>query len=452
MSPNLKIFSRLVLFLSFFLAISDTLFAQNYESVNSGNWTTAANWSRISGCCSNFPISGQTNGTTNVNHNMTFTGNYSSGSATININAGNTMSVNGSFAVGGGSNVNVYGTLEISGSATLNSLFRIFPGGRVIIDGNLTVVSSNNLVVGTSVAPPPYADLVVKGNLISQTSGDVTINQNGRVAIYGDVTAAGGGTLFRVNNGGQVYVDGDITFTGGGSQIINNNTTSPYGLYVNGTEVNSGGGSSVTTNRGEKDDLINSNPNFFDWIANQEDSPLPVELLFFNALINEGSVLLAWATASQLNFDYFSVEHSTDGFVWNEISRIKGEGTTQNRDEYNLKNVRSLSGNNYYRLKLVDLDGTFAFSKVLVITMDDPKDISIYPNPVNQSEMIAIELNFLPNDGDRIMLYNSFGVELMNFTITATKLSVPLSDLKAGTYIVKYVSANSAPVSRLVVQ
>lgn len=452
MSPNLKIFSRLLFVLTCYLFFSLPISAQNFTSVGGGSWTTASNWNNTSGWGGTTPPSNQSSGTTNVNHNLTYTGNFIAGSARININTGITMSVNGSFTIGGGGQVNVYGTLEVSGSAVLNSSLNIFPGGKVIIDGNLTVVSSNNLTVGTTAVPPSYSDLIVKGNLISQTSGDVTIERNGRVAIYGDVTAAGGGTLFRVNNGGQVYVDGDITFTGGGSQIINNNTTSPYGLYVNGTVVNSGGGSSVTTNRGDKDDLINSNPNFFDWIANQEDSPLPVELLFFNALIDDESVLLTWATASQLNFDYFSVEHSTDGFVWNEISRIKGEGTTQSRDEYNLKNARSLAGNNYYRLKMVDLDGTFEFSKVLVITIDEPMDISIYPNPVNQSEMIAIELNFLPNDGDRIMLYNSFGVELMNFTITSTKLSVPLSDLKAGTYIVKYVSANSALVSRLVVQ
>lgn len=452
MSPNLKIFYRLVLFLPFFLTFSETLFAQNYESISSGNWTTAANWSRISGCCSNFPISGQTNGTTNVNHNMTFTGNYSSGSATININAGNTMSVNGSFAVGGGSNVNVYGTLEISGSATLNSSLRIFPGGKVIIDGNLTVVSSNNLVVGTSVAPPPYADLVVKGNLISQTSGDVTINRNGRVAIYGDVTAAGGGTLFTVNNGGQVYVDGDINFSGGGSHIYNNNTASPYGLYVNGNVVNSGGGSSVTANRGDQDDLINSNPDFFNWIATQEDSPLPVELLFFEAGNNNGLVELNWATASQLDFDYFSIEHSTDGFSWEEIERVKGEGTTQNRNEYNLVNLRSVIGSNYYRLKMVDLDGTFEYSKAVVIIIDGPMEFSIYPNPANRSDILSIELNFIPNEGDRITVYTAYGLELLNLPIQLTKLQLQLSDLKPGTYIIRYNGLNSSKTHKILVQ
>jgi hypothetical protein len=435
-----------------YLAFSVPVMAQNYTSVNSGNWTTASNWTRTSGCCSNYPESPQSNGTTNVSHNMTFTGNYSSGSATINVNAGITMTVNGGFTIGGGGTVNVYGTLDISGSAVLNSSLKIFPGGKVIIDGNLTVVSSDNLTVGTTVAPPPYADLVVKGNLISQTSGDVTIERNGRVAIYGDVTAAGGGTLFRVNNGGQVYIDGDITFTGGGSQIINNNTTTPYGLYVNGTVVNSGGGSTVTTNKGTKNDLINTNPDFFNWLATQEDSPLPVELLFFEANNNNGFVELDWATASQLDFDYFAIEHSTDAQVWEELKQIKGQGTTNNRTDYKLSDVKSLVGANYYRLKMVDLDGTFEYSMVDYVNMEESKQMSLYPNPINQAETLTLDFNFTPNDGDKIFIYNHLGVELLAFTASASSIAVALDDLKPGTYLVKYISVNSSIISRLMVE
>ncbi len=452
MSPNLKIFPRIVFLFLVFLVFSVPVLAQDYTSVNSGNWITASNWNRTAGCCSNFPTSPQSNGTTNVNHNMTFTGNYSSGSATINVNTGITMTVNGGFTIGGGGTVNVYGTLDISGSALLNSSLIIFPGGKVIIDGNLTVVSSDNLTVGTIVAPPAYADLVVKGDLISQTSGDVTIERNGRVAIYGDVTATGGGTLFRVNNGGQVYIDGDITFTGGGSQIINNNTTSPYGLYVNGTVVNSGGGSTVTTNKGTKNDLINTNPDFFNWLTTQEDSPLPVELIFFEASNNKGFVELNWATASQLDFDYFAVEHSKDAQVWEELKQIKGQGTTNNRTDYKLSDVKSLVGANYYRLKMVDLDGTFEYSMVDYVNMEEPKQMSLYPNPINQSETLTLNLNFTPNDGDKIFVYNQLGVEILSLAVSTSNIAVALNDLKEGTYLVKYVSANSSIMSRLMVK
>ena len=111
----------------------------------------------------------------------------------------------------------------------------------MIVEGSVTVVSSTYLTIGTAVAPPPYADMIIYQNLVQQSSGDVTINRNGRLAVFGNITdSGGGGTFIQVNNGGQAYVHGNITYSGGGSSIQNNNTTSPYGLYVNGTATSSG--------------------------------------------------------------------------------------------------------------------------------------------------------------------------------------------------------------------
>lgn len=442
MSPNLKIFSRNAIFL-FVLILSFKVSAQT--SAANGNWTTGSTWSGGSA-----PTSGWT--TINVNHTIAKTTGHNV-AGTLNVNSPNgKLTINGDLVVTGGSTVDVAGELRVNGNVTLNSNILIRPGGKVIIEGTLTVVSSTYLTVGTNVAPPAYADLVVKGNLISQSSGDVTIERNGRVVIYGDVTADGGGTLFRVNNGGQVYIDGDITFTGGGSQIINNNTTSPYGLYVNGTVVNSGGGSTVTTNKGNKNDLINTNPDFFNWIAAQEGSPLPVELLFFEANNNNGFVELDWATASQLDFDYFAIEHSTDAQVWEELKQIKGQGTTNSRTDYKLSDVKSLVGANYYRLKMVDLDGTFEYSMVDYVNMEESKQMSLYPNPINQAETLTLDFNFTPNDGDKIFIYNHLGVELLSFTASASSIAVALDDLKPGTYLVKYISVSSSIISRLMVE
>ncbi|GCC53594.1 hypothetical protein SanaruYs_38390 [Chryseotalea sanaruensis] len=391
-----------------------------------------------------------------MNHDMSITGNYNLPGGTLNVNAGKKLTISGNLVVGiggGGNVVNVYGTLEIAGNVTLNSDFRIHPGGKVVVDGSVTVINSQYLRIGTAAAPPGYADMVIKQNLVSQSSGDVTINQNGRLAVYGNVTNdTSGDTVITVNQGGQVYIHGNVNLIGGGDDIINNNSSDPYGLYVNGTVSASGGGSTIDSNVGDKQDLLNTNSGFANWVASQSDSPLPVELLFFKTLKNNGSVELKWATASQLNFDYFSVEHSTDGFAWNEISRIKGEGTTQSKNEYNLKNAMFLAGNNYYRLKMVDLDGTFEFSKVLVITIDEPTDIFIYPNPVNQSELISIELNFLPNDGDRIVICNIYGLELLSIPIYLTKVQLQLSDFKPGAYLINYIGSNSSQTYKILIQ
>lgn len=177
-----------------------------------------------------------------INHSLNITGSASFG-GTVNINSAGTLTVDANFTVNGGGTINVYGTLIVAGNITLNGNLRVHPGGKVIVEGSVTVRSSNYLTIGTNVAPPPYADMIIYQDIIQQSSGDVTINRNGRLAVFGDVTDSnGGGTFIRVNQGGQVYVHGDIAYSGGGSNIQNNNTTNPYGLYVNGTATSSGGG------------------------------------------------------------------------------------------------------------------------------------------------------------------------------------------------------------------
>ena len=160
-------------------------------------------------------------GTNTINGAINVAGNFTVSNGTTNIYG--SVSATGNLSISGGATVNVYGTLEISGNANLNANLRIHPGGKVIIHGSATVVSANYLNIGTNTAPPPYADLIIYQNLVQQGSGDVTVNRNGRVAIFGNITdSGGGGTFIRVENGGQAYVHGNVAYSGGGSSIQNN--------------------------------------------------------------------------------------------------------------------------------------------------------------------------------------------------------------------------------------
>ena len=114
----------------------------------------------------------------------------------------------------------------------------------------------------------------MNGNLVSVSSGDMLVNTNGRVVIYGSVSGNDGGTILTINNGGQVYIHGNLTFTGGNSSIVNNNSIVPYGLYVNGSVSNSGGGSSTSVNRTNLNTMYSSNQSFFDWISQTPNSPV----------------------------------------------------------------------------------------------------------------------------------------------------------------------------------
>ncbi|MCE2996915.1 MAG: T9SS type A sorting domain-containing protein, partial [Flammeovirgaceae bacterium] len=393
-----------------------------------------------------------TSGTALVNHNLSVTGNYVLGSATFQINAGKTVTVSGDFTVNGGATVNVSGTLQIDGNVTLNSNLNILPGGQVIVKGNINVVSSTYLNVGTNVAPPAYADLIVYQNLISVTSGDVSVNRNGRVAVFGNVTASGGGTLLTVNNGGQVYVNGNINFSGGGSNIANNNTTSPFGLYVNGTTTNSGGGSSTTSNKADKATLQSTNPSFFSWVQTSSPSTLPIQLLYFTAQKENTNIVLQWATASELNFDRFEIEHSFNGLNFTTLGTKSGFGkNTDEMHEYSSSISMYVQGINYYRLKSVDLDGQFEYSDVLAIEADTQLEVATFPNPAH--DFIIVKTNFEFNPSDRISLTDSNGSEVLHVSVSSLETKIELSEsMPRGIYYVQYKGTAMTKTMRVILQ
>jgi hypothetical protein len=432
--------------------LTHSAFAQNYTTLASGSWTTPANWSNTSGWGDATPniSSGHGSGTATVNHNMVVTGNYALASATLLINAGRSVTVTGNFSVGGGGTVNVYGILEINGNATLNSNLNIFPGGQVIVRGTLTVNSSNYLTVGTSVAPPPYADLIVYQNIVSGSSGDITVNRNGRVAVFGNVTAAGGGTLFTVNNGGQVYIHGNINFSGGGSQIVNNNSTSPYGLYVNGTVTNSGGGSTSTTNQGNQATMQSTNPTFGSWVQNIPGSPLPVELLYFSGKLENESVLLTWATASELNFHKFVIEHSINGQSFQAVGEVSGSGFDAHEKNTYSFTAAAPASRNYYRLKSIDKDGSFEFSQTIRVERETDLTVEIYPNPA--VDHVTIRINFEPTLQDHVQVLDPAGNVVFAMIMDSLQINIPFAqNLKPGVYLVKY-QGSIDKITRLLIQ
>ncbi|MDR3716859.1 MAG: hypothetical protein P4L51_28960 [Puia sp.] len=111
---------------------------------------------------------------------------------------------------------------------------------------------------------------------------------------------------------------------------------------------------------------------------------LPIGLLYFNAKADNNSVDLAWATSMETNNSYFTVERSRDGMNFDSIQRVNTEAFHGNSTAtlyYTANDPSPNPGNNYYRLKQTDLDGTFTYSSIAVVNFSDIQPISVYPNP-----------------------------------------------------------------------
>lgn len=111
-------------------------------------------------------------------------------------------------------------------------------------------------------------------------------------------------------------------------------------------------------------------------------APLPVELIAFNATaLNDRHVLTDWITVSEINSDYFVVERTTDGVQFEAIGTMDAVGTTSDQNHYEMIDEHALAGTSYYRLKEVDLDGTFTYSELKSVNFEGISILSAFPNP-----------------------------------------------------------------------
>ena len=159
---------------------------------------------------------------------------------------------------------------------------------------------------------------------------------------------------------------------------------------------------------------------------------LPVTLVHFKAAVKEQLVQLEWATALEENHDFFEVQRSHDAVQWKTIDQITGAGNTTTTQNYTTSDPTPLSGTSYYRLKMVDRDGTFEYSTIRSVAFESALTAGfMYPNPA----VNTITFQNLPEGMVRI--YNTLGQLVKQIFITTKQATVSVSDLPAGTYTVQ---------------
>ena len=175
---------------------------------------------------------------------------------------------------------------------------------------------------------------------------------------------------------------------------------------------------------------------------------IPVELTSFAASVSGKSVTLNWSTATEVNNSGFDIERKSASTSWQKITFVQGNGTTTQPQSYSYTDKYLNEGKHSYRLKQVDLDGTFEYSKSVEInittTVDKFELAQNYPNPFNP----ATKINFsLPEPGNvKLTVYNLLGQEvkvLVNgFTEAGTHtIDFAANNLSSGIYLYK-IEAN----------
>jgi hypothetical protein len=132
----------------------------------------------------------------------------------------------------------------------------------------------------------------------------------------------------------------------------------------------------------------------FSWfgVGTSNNQALPVELTSFSGDCADGKVILDWSTATEHNSAYFQVEYSRDGSVWQNIGVVAAAGNSVQNINYTLTHQQVASGNNYYRLRQVDIDGVEKLYDAIAVTCTAGSDqyIMSYPNPSEQNFQVEL--------------------------------------------------------------
>ncbi len=185
-------------------------------------------------------------------------------------------------------------------------------------------------------------------------------------------------------------------------------------------------------------------------------SPLPVSLTSFTAVNRVKSVDLAWSTASEKNNDYFSIERSSNGGEYTEIGRVIGSGNSTSSKFYKFSDPSPLAPIGYYRLKQMDFDGEFEYSKIVTVKRYGKDQLTVYPNPASPGEM-QLQLPLQTGDYEiRITSVTGTNQLLHKGVMTSIEENVialdPESALKPGVYILRLITTDQDQVMKIVIQ
>ena len=163
------------------------------------------------------------------------------------------------------------------------------------------------------------------------------------------------------------------------------------------------------------------------------EAALPVTLVEFHGVRHENAALLSWLTTHESNSDHFAIERSANGKQWETIGTVTSHGEGDEKQSYTFTDSAPLPGENLYRLKMVDRDGTFAYSRIQSVTFRDPHDAVFYPNPVSVGGRLKIRVSD-PSTINRIAIFDSEGNELMS---CPWQSEIDIARLTAGLYVVR---------------
>jgi Secretion system C-terminal sorting domain len=188
-------------------------------------------------------------------------------------------------------------------------------------------------------------------------------------------------------------------------------------------------------------------------VTGAQAQSLPLELTSISAAPLEKTIQVDWTSKSEINFSHFELERSTDARNFQFLTKVSGEG--QSHNEYAYTDGAVIAGiNYYYRLKMMDQDGGFAYSAVVQAKLEGRQlsIVQVAPNPTMSLTNITFDL---PTDEDvtiRVMDLTGRLVFTQSYLALSGSnvLTLDLSTYASGTYSLELSTANHRATHKIV--
>lgn len=169
-------------------------------------------------------------------------------------------------------------------------------------------------------------------------------------------------------------------------------------------------------------------------------NPLPLSLLFFSGKSTENGNELTWQTTNETNFGHFEIQRSNDAKHFEKIGEMKSNESNNYEFSDNSQLATQNSQLIYYRLKMIDLDGKYTYSKIINVQNENKSTFTVYPNPVIDNLNISASLKEAGNYQIKIM--DEIGLVLNSqirfLKVGQNQISISANSLQKGLYFIVF--------------
>lgn len=322
----------------------------------------------------------------------------------------------------------VFFNYSSAGNEIYNNVFYIAPG----INGNIIHENSGNNHTYNYYNNIIYNNSTLEDYAFGSGSGvqTRTISNN---LLYGQHPATEPADAFKIIT--------NPLFVNPGTGTIGLNTVAGYKLNTGSPAIASG---FIVSNNGGLDYFGNTvatalapNRGFFEGVG----VVLSIRLLNFNVAKQNNTAQLTWVTAFEQNSSHFDIERSVDGRNFTKIGQVLASVNSSDIKWYAFKDMVPVTGVNYYRLKLVDIDLKFEYSEIRTLKIDVDNAVTVFPNPATQ--VINVKLASPVTSNVSLVIYDAAGKKMRSLVCANLPIiTINIEDLLEGVYIIQLVDTN----------